>query len=176
MKQLSSREKSILIVSFLMISFYLAFNVLYKPLKEISEHSNQEKEKDKRILFKNFKIIHRAEQVSPVYDRYFNLFQQMKTDEEQMSTIISQLESIATEMNFHFSEVKPRKVKKVDFYNIFSVSLAMEGDFPMIMKFFYMLQVQSNFFGVEEIHIRKNLPQDNNLQVSCVITRKLIPQ
>lgn len=176
MKQFSQREQSILVVSIIIISVYLFYSVLYRPWMTMLDGYDQEKEKDRRILTKNSKVILQAEGITKIYDKYFNLFQQKKSDEEQMSGIISQLEAIATEMHLHFSEIKPRKVKKAEFYNIFSVSLTMEGNFPAIVEFIYKLQTQPYLFNIEEIHLEKNLPQDNSLQTSLVISRKLISE
>ena len=176
MKQFTPREQSILIVSTIIISVYLFYSVLYRPWITMLDGYNQEKEKDRRILTKNSKVILKAEGITKTYDQYFNLFQQKKSDEEQMSGIISQLEAIATEMHLRFSEIKPRKVKKAEFYNIFSVSLAMEGNFPTVVEFIYRLQTQPYLFNVEEIHLEKNVPQDNSLQAGLVISRKLISE
>ena len=174
MRQFTQREHHILTLSIIAVSLYFFYNIVYKPWRQMLDGYNQEKEKDRRILAKNSKLILQAEGIKDVYEKYFNLFQQKRSEEEQMSTIISQLEAIATEMRLHFSEIKPRKVKKSEFCNIFSVSLAMEGSFPTIVEFLYKLQTQSNLFNIEEIHLEKNLPQDNSLQASLVISRKLI--
>ena len=176
MKQFTQREQSILVVSIIIISMYLFYSVLYRPWTAMLDGYAQEKEKDRRILTKNSKVILHAERITKIYDKYFDLFQQKKSDEEQMSGIISQLEAIATEMHLHFSEIKPRKVKKAEFYNIFSVSLAMEGNFPTIVEFIYKLQTPPYLFNVEEIRLEKNLPQDNSLQAGLVISRKLISE
>ncbi len=176
MKHFRQREKIIAIISIIVMSLYLVYNSVYRPWRGMLEVYDQENEKDQRILAKNSKLILQAKSITDVYDQYFDLFQQKRSEAEQMSTIISQLEAIAAEMHLHFSEIKPRQVKKSEFCNIFSVSLAMEGNFPKIVEFLYKLQTQPHLFNVEEIHLEKNLPQDNFLQASLVISRKLISE
>ena len=174
MRQFTQREQRILTLSIIAVFTYLLYNTLYKPWRQTIDGYNQEKGKDRRILAKDLKLILQAEGIKDVYEKYSNLFQQKGSDEEQMSTFISQLEDIAAEMRLRFSEIKPSKVKRSQFCNVFSVRLAMEGNSSKIAEFLYKLQTQPQLFNVEEIRLEKNLPQDNLLQASLVISRKLI--
>lgn len=176
MRPLSKRERQILFCCLIVLGIYCFFNMIWKPLVRLGEELKQKRGTDETVLEKELKVIAKGKEIVPEYNRYLNSFGQKRSDEEQMSYVISAIESLSNQNNVRVSEMKPRKVRKVDFYNIFSVSLTMEGSLQEIIQFVYVLQNPPHYFQIEAIRIEKKSMQDTMLQSQLLLSRKFIPR
>ncbi len=175
MRPLSIREKQILVVCLGTILVYFFYNLGYKHLKDLSGDIRQEAIANEKLLKKNLRVIQRWKTLSPEYESYFQMFQQKAGEGEEMSAIISQIESIANQLNIRLSEIKPRKVKNADFYNVFPVNLTLECNLQQISEILYILQTPPYLFDIEEFHLEKRSSQELLLQARLVVSRTLIP-
>ena len=176
MRQLTQREQQILGVCGAVIFLYVSFRMVWIPSQSEGDVLKAKIEARTRLLEKDFKILQNGKTIAGQYDRYLSLLKQEGTDEQEMSAILSLIESLGNEIQLRFSQMKPLQVQREDFYSIFPVSLSMEDSLPKIDRFLYTVQNQPNFFEVEEIHLEKSSTQNNFLQARLVLKKKLIPE
>ena len=125
---------------------------------------------------KNLKVIQKAKSYEAKYQSLMENFQQKGSDEQMMSAILSEIESVATDAKIRITDLKPQKVKKMGSYNNFSVSLVLDGQLTPIMDFIYTLQNQPHLFSVEELRLDKKSPNTQDLKGYFVLSRSLIPR
>ena len=176
MRPLTNREQKFLFLTFTLALICFFYFFIWKSFRARLEDLNTAAQKENRRLRWNLQIIEESNSVSKKYKNYLEFFLQHNSAEEQMSAIISDLEAIAQKKNLHFSEIKPAKVKNAKFYNIFSISLTMDGNFSQITEFIYAIQNQPYFFSIDELHLEKKSPEDIILQMRMVLSRKLMPE
>ena len=97
------------------------------------------------------------------------------TDEQEMSALLSEVESITGDIDIHISDMKPLKVKSIDFYKKFSVELEAEGLLDNLTKFIHTLQSQPHLLKVERIRLERRSMRTEKLKGFLLITRIRIP-
>ncbi len=174
MRKMTRREQKILIVCGSLLFVYIFHNLVWKPFKAESKISSQKIRKGEKRLRKSLEIMRRQKAVLKEYTEYLNIFKQEMTDEEQMSSIIAQLEDMTQRQKLQFSEMKPQKMNTFDFYKVFPVSLKMDGSLDQVNQFLYDLQKEPYFFHVDKLRLEKKSRQKSVLKISLVLSKLLI--
>ncbi|VAX36086.1 GTP-binding protein HflX [hydrothermal vent metagenome] len=174
MRPLSNREKKIFFVCLMIISIFILNRGLFKPLQNRTVTLSQKIQKGEKHLRKSLRVSHEYESILKKYEKYLVNFKQEMSDEKEMSAIIAQIESMMTQNQLQFSEMKPQKIVEMDFYKVFSVSLKMNGDLDQINQFLYTLQNVPYFFQVDKLRLEKVVRQKVNLKATLVLSRLLI--
>ncbi len=175
MRPLSNRERSILFLCILTVLIFIGYNGVVQPLRRKTETLKERVNSSEQKLKKQFSVLEKSKSGNKEYEQYLAIFRQSASDGQIMSSILSEIESVARENGMRIADMKPKKVKHIDFYNNFSVTLAMSGQLTDIVKFLYILQNQPHFFNIEELVIEKNSPRAPTLDCRLVLDRILIP-
>ena len=172
---LSQRESNILAVCILMIFGYGGFHFIYKPLTKNTETLESRIKVGEKRLHNQLKAVQKEHPVTLEYKKYASHFEQTASDEQEMASILSEIESVANEVNIHIADMKPRKVRRVDFFNDFSVTLTIEGDLPTVIQFLYVLQNQPHLFNDDEVYLEKSSLRSSQMRCRLVLSKILIP-
>ena len=155
---------------------YISYNFAVKPLQEKIVFTETRIDKARMKLRKYKRTIRNARKVSTDYNYYRDTFKQTGKDEQVMSSILSEIEEVARKLDLRISDLKPKRVKKEDLYNRFSVSLTINSEFPDIIKFLYTLQRQPHLFNVEELRFDKQTRRRAaTIKTRLVLGKILIP-
>ncbi|OGX26643.1 MAG: hypothetical protein A2787_02230 [Omnitrophica WOR_2 bacterium RIFCSPHIGHO2_01_FULL_48_9] len=173
--RLSGRERTIFFLCLAVVFVYFVYIFLYQPFQEQRSDLSTQIEAAQREFMKNSKFIENSQAYQAEYDTYLEKFKQQGSEEEVMSSFVSEIEQIAAQFNVRIAEMKPRKVRREDFYNNFSVNLNINTRLNDLIRFLYVLQSDPHFFGVEEFRFDKNFPQNVNLQCQLTVSKTLFP-
>lgn len=174
MRSFSEREKLIGQMCGIVLLGCLFYYAVGRPLKRIQTDLKEKIDLDERLLKKNIDTIETSYLIPKGYNEYLDLFSQKKSDGQEMSRIILEIEAAASQMNVRLSEIQPHKIQKKDFYNVFSVTLLMEGHLSQITQFIYLLQNRPYLLEVNELRLERESAADPSLQVHMVLSRRLI--
>ena len=149
---------------------------LYASLIENSAATFEDKAKvTEKRLRNNQRIVAREKAVNDEYDKYLPYFKQDSSDEQEMATILAQIEFVANSLSMRVADMKPNRVKRTDFYNNFSVTLTIEGELPAILHFLYTLQNPPNLFATNEIYFERSAIRTSSIKCRLIISKVLIP-
>ncbi len=174
-KRLSPREIKIFILTLIVLAVYLGFRFLVEPMKENTASLQSQITLNEKRLQKNLNIIRQKEQVGKEYEKYSSLLKQKSSDEQEMTSILSEIESAANILGLRLADMKPKKTKRVDFYNYFSVSLAVDGNLETITHFLYILQNAPYFLNADEVYFEKSSARTSDIRCRLSLSRVLIP-
>ena len=173
-RRLSRKEKGIFIACLLLIFIYAGYHFIFKPLQEnTATVENQIELKEKRLR-NNLRIVRKERIVDEEYDQYSSYLKQKASEEQEMAAILSQIESVANEVNIRIADMKPKKVKRVDFYNNFSVTLTIEGELKTIIRFLYTLQNIPHLFKIDEIYLERSSIRTTEIRCRLILSKPLI--
>lgn len=175
LRALSIREKIILSICALLILSYLGVNFIFEPLKARIDGLNNRIGLAELKLKKSNKIIDYQESVENNYKKYAELIKQKANDEQEMSALLSEIESITKEIKISISDMKPSRVRAVDFYKKFSIELEAEGLLEDLTKFIHTLQSQPHFLKIERMRLERRSMRTNTLKSSILISRIRVP-
>jgi len=172
--RLSNREQSIFIICLATVFVYVVYVVFYKPLKEKVADLTAQTELAERQLEKHIRIIRKGKAYQPRFERYMAKYKQTTSDNEVMSSILSQIEQESGKFDIRISQLKPQRVKKENFYNNFSVSVTLEGALAEVIKLLYNLQHEPYLFKIEDARFDQHYQKPTNVQCQLILTKILL--
>lgn len=173
-RPLSTREKRIFFACVTVVLFYLAYYFGYQKIKEeISAQKGYivQSEKD---LKKYAHAVRGEKSIDQKLREYTKLLKQKSSDEAEMTKVLSDIEAVAEKVNIKIINMEPEKIKKIDFYNYFSIDVQAEGPLKKICEFLYALENKTNRFHVDEMRIEKYSMRADALKCQLVVSRFLI--
>ena len=175
-RRLSSRELKILVVSSVLASTYIGYILLVKPAKEKFVALDEEIIAQQRRLARNSTEIKKADDMERLLAVYEQRFKQPASNEGTMSSILSEIETVAADLKLKIANLTPKRVKETALSNRFSVSLAIDGDFLDILQFLHTLQSEPHLFDVEEARFDKGTRQQTaSVKASLVLGKTFVP-
>lgn len=175
LRRLSSREKTMALVCLTAVAVYAVYYFVIKPMKEEIDKSEKQIAIAEKRLTKNLSVTRQMKTVDEEYEKYKAPLKQKASDEQEMASILSEIESAAGQLDIRVADMKPKKVKRISFYNQFSVSLTIDGQLETITHFLYILQNSPHFLGVDEIRFEKTTIRSSQVKCSIVLSKSLIP-
>ena len=176
-RRFTIREQKIVLIFLLAIIGNGSYYGLIRPLNEKIASLDTEIAKKKKKLKNNLGVIKKSQGVDKEYATLIEQFQQTKSNEQVMSAIIAEIEGVAGELQLQISDLKPKRVKREDTNNRFSVSLDIDSQFVDIIQFLHKLQSQPHYFAVEEAHFDNSFRGKNtSMKIQLVLSKVLIQE
>ena len=166
---LNHREQKIFMICLAVVFMAVFYNSLIAPLQREKNSLQEEIVIEKKQLDGDLEVIQRAEKIDAQYNSYLKRFSKSGTEEEIASSILSEIEEIAGELELHVIELKPERIEHDEFNDRFSVRLTMSSEFVDIIHFLHMLQQSPYFFDVEEVEFKKSTKRNQG-----AITTRLV--
>lgn len=175
-KRLTRREQGIFVICLAMIFIFVGYGGVIKPLRAKIVSTDEEIRIYQRRLKKSTRAIRKSRELEQQYNEYLRKFKQTKTDEQVMASVLSEIESIASDFGLLISDLKPKKVKHEEYHNKFSVSLTISSELIEILRFLHTLQGQPHFFDLEETRFDKSSRRKlSAVKARLVLSKILIP-
>ena len=175
-KRLTVRERNILMICGILCCFYVFLLMVMKPFQEKLDSIDESIALKEKQLIKNLRVIGRAGALDQKNKDFLSQFKQTGTNEQVMSSILSEIDAVAGSLQMRILDLKPQAVVKSGYNSQFPVNLTIESEFTDIIEFIYLLQNPPHFFDVQEVHFEKN-PNFNSaaIKTGLILSKTLIP-
>ena len=173
--RITSREKKITGVTLALIFIYGGFNFIFKPIKQKEAILDEEIQAEIKLLNKDFLAVKKEKQLKREYENLLVPFRQQNSDEEEMSVLLSQMQTLATQTGLRIVDIKPQKSRKTEFCKFLPLSLSLEGYYSDVIRFLYVVQATPYSLGVDELFLEFKPSQRNVLTCRIDLSRILIP-
>lgn len=174
-RQLSTREKIIFSICVLLAITYMGYHFIFIPLQGSQVTLEDKIRVAQKRLRNNERIMAQEKVVDEEYEKYAAYFQQKSSDEQEIASILSQIEALANDMQLRVADMKPKKVKRMDFYNNFSATLTIEGELAAIIRFLYTLQNMPHLFKADEVYFERSSIRTTQMRCRLILSKALIP-
>lgn len=175
LRKLTKREKIIFTICIISVLSYFGFNYVFLPLRAKINDLNNEISRKELKLKKSYKILGQKDSLEQTYKKYSAYVKQKDTDEQEMSMLLKEVDSVGKDIDISISNMKPLRVRAVDFYKKFSVELEAEGMLEDLTKFVHTLQSPPYLLKIEKLRIERRSMRTNNLKSFMLISRIRIP-
>jgi len=172
----SQRERIIFVVLNVILVVFILYKGVFLPLSQKTSMLESRINSEEKKLYKALKTIRKSQAVEKKYKTTLSHLQQNSSDEQVMTSIFSEIEAIAKNLNLRIDDMKSNKVKKLDAYNSFSVGLTIKGTFEEMMHFIYDLQSYPHLFYVDEARLARQARIPDQIECRLQLSRILIPQ
>ncbi|MFC1704072.1 type 4a pilus biogenesis protein PilO [Candidatus Omnitrophota bacterium] len=172
---LSKRERNIVLIGSTFAIVVLLFNFVVAPMVSRFQELHQQIAAKEVKIKKNMKILKDKDRIEAEYEEYIGYMKQKTSDEQEMASLLSEVESAAQALEIRITDMKPRKVKTVEFYKGLAVELEAEGPLKQITEFIYTIQSPPHMLQVERVRLERRSARKPELKTNMLITRILIP-
>ncbi len=171
---LNRREKTIAWICALVVGITAHWQWVDEPLRGQAKKLQDLIEGGVRIQKRDLLRIEAAKALRPRYEQELQPLRQQTSDEEEMSTLLTQVEGLTNELNLKITEMKPQKVHQFPAHKIFSINLALDGTLVDIVHFLHKIKEDHYRLRVEEFLLESKLPAQPNLTCRIQLSRLLI--
>ena len=169
---LSAREKIILSVALFIASGSIVYGVAIGPfIKKCSSLDSQLIAK-KVKLQKGLRLLNRHEFIRAEYKKYRHLIRPSGiSDEQQMASLLSGIETIARKSGVYISVLKPQIVKNLPACQKFIAEVELDASMPELARFLYEIENSADLLKAESMDINAKSEQKGLVKVRLFISK-----
>ena len=117
----SKREKKLIIFTILVAILGVLYAFIVEPLYKKYININQEIKIKQVRLAKNLKLMREKDAITEDFKRYDQRLKKTTSREEEMASVLSEIENIGKTAGVYLSDVKPQRTKDMAFYRMLLV-------------------------------------------------------
>ncbi|MDD5005127.1 MAG: type 4a pilus biogenesis protein PilO [Candidatus Omnitrophica bacterium] len=150
---ISKRERVLFIVAVIIISLAAVQIFIIGPIYREYSRLNQEINIKRVRLEKNRRLIKEKNVVKEDFKEYGKQLKTKGSDEKEMSSLLSEIEQIGNASGIYLSDVKPQKIKEMDFYKVMVVEIKFQATMQNLTKFIYEIQNSTLLLKVSRLQV-----------------------
>jgi Tfp pilus assembly protein PilO len=156
LSKLSKRERVIVSFTTIFLLVVLMDRLVYQPILHGFERLNQEIQAEESRLIKNLGYLASREHIMAEHKRYADYFARAGSDEEETSSLLSEVEGLARESELFVTNMKPQPVKALDFAKKYSVEVEIKGGMVQIIQFFHGVYRSNHLLSNQQLRLTKD--------------------
>jgi len=168
---ISGREKTLFILVVFVIAVSLSYAFVIEPLYKKYQDLNQEMEFKEVRLKRNNKLIREHDAINAEFNKYSEQLKIKGSDEEEMASVLSEIEKIGQSAQVYLSDVKPQPIKDRDFYRLLGVEVKFQASMETLSKFIYNLQKSPFLLRVKRLQVNSKGQSSNLLEGTIQINK-----
>jgi len=176
---LSKNTGPLMYVAGVLAALYLIYNFVVGPIILKFERLDKAIQMQEAKLKKNLEITGKKDAIDSEYTKHSDQLRQEKTDEEEVTSLLSNIESIAQGIPISITDMKPRAIKEMDFHKRLAVDIEVEAKMDEITEFIYNLQNEPYLLKIERLRIKSKSSRrrktPSKLKGYLLVTKILIP-
>lgn len=171
------RGKIILYMATLLAGGYLIYNFVVIPINLTFERLNKTIKTKEIKLRKDLKVVGEKRKVEAEYRKHSEELRQKKTDQEELTSLLSNIEAVAQELPISITDMKPRAIKEMDFHKRLAVDIEIEANMDEITEFIYNLQNRPYLLKIERLRIKSKSRRKSSSKLKgyLLVSKILIP-
>ncbi len=173
--QLTAREQVIFVFLLIVCFVYGGYALIYRPSLAKRQQLDVEIRLAKKELGGQEKVIQKERRWAEGFSDTIKSMRQNTTNEEAMSTILTEIENAARGTPIRVTEMKPQGALKVGEYNQLTISLTVDGNFLDILAFIHVLQTPPHDLRITRFEFEKLIGEPQKLLAKIAVVRFYIP-
>lgn len=170
------KEKALLTIIVSLGILSLIYSVMINPILMKLKSLNKTILVNETKLDSNLKILKQKDIIQDEYERYSELLRQENSDEQEMTLLLSNIESAVRGVALRITAMKPKAIKKVDLYKRLSVDVEVEAELSEMTKFIYNLENEPYLLRIGRLRLgRKSRRRSSLLKGYLSVSKDLIP-
>ncbi len=171
-KRLSKREKVVLYTAIFIISLTFLDGLIINPiLSKLVTLNAQIQEKEEGIR-RNLRILARRDKIISESSKYKAFMDNYKTEEEEATSILKEVERLAKKNSIDLAEMAPRReIRQGAESKEYSITLTCEAEMKQILNFLYDIENSRKLLTVRRYEIGPKGRDSNVAQCSMTVSK-----
>ena len=168
----SIREKRLVAITLALASLSIGYIFILEPFYKKYVGFNQEIHVKQIRLAKSLRLVKEKDAITREYKKYSRLLTTSGSEEEEMAAVLSEIEKTGKAAGIYMSDVKPQRVKDMDFYRELLVEIKFQATMQTLAQFIYNLESSHSLLKVKRLQINikggGDVSIEGNLQISKI--------
>ncbi|MEI8175810.1 MAG: hypothetical protein WCG78_02975 [Candidatus Omnitrophota bacterium] len=172
--KMSKEEKTIAYVAmgFILLAF---FDVLiFQAIMAKNDAINEQIRTQGLLIRKNLKILAQKDMIAVQEKEYAPYGIEGKSQEEEISSVLKEIEVLASQAGVVLIEVKPTNLKSEKIIKRYSISLSCEATMEQLARFMVLLQNSKVLFAIETYSITSKDKEKGIVRCALVISKIVV--
>lgn len=173
---LSKRERTVFYGAVFFVSMALLDRLIIHPITSRIQFFNEAIEQKESDIRKSLRIISQKDRILQESQRYATFMIRSRSDEEEISSLLKEIENLASEAEVYLVDLKPREPRDMGAYKKYIISLNCEAQMEQIAYFIYNIENSNKLMAIERYQIGPKSKGSSIAKCSMVISKIGIPQ
>lgn len=171
----SKRERAIMIVAGVIVSFWLADQAVVGPLVTTFTQMDQKARELKADIRRSVQLLSKKERMMKEAELYADYSVESKSPEEEALSLLKHIEELANDTSINLLYVKPAGANPSDVIQKYYMTLEGEGQMLQFVQFFYAIENSKLLLRVEKYVLQPTESGSSVIKCSATISRAIIP-
>lgn len=168
----SIREKRLVVITLALASLSIGYIFILEPFYKKYVGLNQEIQMKQIRLAKSLRLVREKDAITREYKKYSRLLITSGSQEEEMAAVLGEIENTGKTAGIYLNDVKPQRVKDMDFYRELVVEIKFQATMQTLAQFIYNLENSASLLKVKRLQINikggGSASIEGNLQISKI--------
>ncbi len=150
---MSKREKIIFYCALIFLSVTVADRFIISPIFHKMQTLNKETNETKTAIRKDLHILVHKDRILSDSKKHKNLLSSLMSDEEEMTSILKEIENLANKSGIYLVDMKPGGLADIEVSKKYTVNLNCEAQMEQLMEFMYSVEKSDKLLTIERYQI-----------------------
>jgi len=175
LSHLSKRERNILYAAVFIVSLVLLDRLIIHPIYFKMESLGKEIREKESAVKKNLRIVSQKDRILAESAKYSSFLSASESEEEEVTSILKEIETIANKNSIYLSDMKPGSLKKMGDSKKYTVNLNCEAQMEQLTEFMYNIENSNKLLTIEKYEISPKSKESSIAKCSMSISKIAMP-
>ena len=175
LSRLSNREKIIFYITAFIVSFMLLDRLIISPVFYKMHSLDKEAQEKIAGIKRSLYLLAYKDRIEKEVNHYKQFISSSKTEEEEMTAMLKDIETIANKATVYLIDMKPAGFRDRKFYREVMVKLNCEAMMEKITEFMYNIESSSGLFTITKYQLSPKSKDSSVARCSVSISKLIIP-
>lgn len=173
--KLSKRERLILYCTVSVISLMVLDRLIISPIFYKIRFSDEQLVQKIAHIRKNIHILTQKDRILSERARYYALMRSLESEQEEVTSILKEIEKIANDGSVYLVDMKPGDTKHIGTSKKYVINLNCEAQMEQLAAFMYNIESSNKLLTIEKYQISPKASESSVAVCSMSISKMVIP-
>jgi len=173
--RLSKREKTILYAAAFVLSFTILDRMIISPIFSRMKSLDDEIRESESDVRSDLRVLSHKDRILAEKKQYSSFYGALKTDEEEMTAVLKEVENLASTASIDLANLKPGNITEIRSSKVYSVNLNCESEMEQIARFMYSIESAKTLLSIDKYQISPKSKESSVARCRMTVSKIIIP-
>lgn len=175
LSRLSKREKLVLYCAVFFISLTFLDRLIISPIITKIQVLNKQIQDKEAAVRTSMRILAQKDKIASESTRYSPYISSLKSEEEEVTAILKEIESLANKSSVYLIDLKPSGIKDMGSSKKYLIALNCEAQMEQLIDFFYNIENSDKLFSIDKYQIIPASKESSVARATLTISMIFLP-
>lgn len=171
LSRLPKREKAILYSAASLVVLAMVDRLIIFPVASRIEFLNKEIQRKEEGIRRDLRILSVKDKIANESSKYSAFFKSAKSDDEENTSILKEVESLANKSSVYLIDIKPAGVKETESVKKFIINLNCEAQMEQLVDFMYNIENSAQLLIIEKFQVSQKSSESSVARCTMTVSK-----